>query len=324
MRLLSRVLLLLAGLLAAVPATAEEPPAIVIGTGNLLGVYFPTAGAICRRLRENGVAAALPCREVATAGSLYNLSVLRRGFPSMNMAVVQADTLYHAVRGDGPFEREGPDRNTRSMLVLAPEAFNIVARFSGFGFGLQSLRNMRVALGAFGSGQQPTVDSALAALNLDRGAFRQVEAFAADDQAFELCRNRIDAFVFVAATPSASVQQATAACGAQLIDMPPEAVQRLVGEFPYFRPVTIPAGVYRGNDRPVSTFGVPAILATRAGTSPDLVYSVVKAVMDDLPAIRRLHPALADLKAEEMVPSQNLAPLHPGAVRYFRERGLLK
>lgn len=324
MRLLSRLLLLLAGLLAAVPATAEEPPPIVIGTGNLLGVYFPTAGAICRRVRETGGAAAVPCREVATAGSIYNLSVLRRGFPSMNMAVVQADTLYHAIRGDGPFERDGPDRNTRSMLVLAPEAFNIVARSANFGFGLQSLRNMRVALGAFGSGQQPTVDSALAAAGLDRGVFRQVEAFTADDQAFELCRNRIDAFVFVAATPSASVQQATATCGAQLIDMPPEAVQRLVSEFPYFRPVTIPAGVYRGNDRPVSTFGVLSILATRAATSPDLVYGVVKAVMDDLPAIRRLHPALADLRAEEMVPSPNLAPLHPGAIRYFREKGLLE
>jgi TRAP transporter TAXI family solute receptor len=303
---------------------AEEPPSIVIGTGNLLGVYYPTGGAICRRVRETTGPNPVPCREVATPGSLYNLSVLRRGFPSMNMAVVQADVLYHAIRGDGPFERAGPDPNTRTMLVLAPEAFNIVARSAAFGTGLRSLRNMRVALGAFGSGQQPTVDTALAAAGLDRGVFRAVEAFSADDQAFELCRNRIDAFVFVAATPSASVQQATATCGAQLIGMPPEAVQQLVAEFPYFRAVTISGGTYQGNDQPVSTFGVLSILATRARTSPDLVYLVVKAVMDDLPAIRRLHPALAHLRAEEMVPSPDLAPLHPGAVRYFREKGLLE
>lgn len=323
MRLFSRALMLVAGLLAAAPVIAAEPTPIVIGSGNILGVYFPTAGAICRRVRETEGAKAPPCREVATAGSLYNLSVLRRGFPSMNMAVVQGDTLYHAIRGDGPFAREGADTNTRSMLALAPEAFNIVARSTGFGDGLASLRGMRVAMGAFGSGIQGTVDAALAAAGLSRGDFRTVANLTANEQAFELCRNTVDAFLFVAATPSASVQEATAECNATLVAPAPASVQQLVSQFPYFSPVVIPGGAYRGNAQPIATFGVPAILATRASTSDDLVYMVVKAVMDDLPAIRRLHPALVNLRAEEMVPKAALAPIHPGAVRYFREKGLL-
>ena len=88
--------------------------------------------------------------------------------------------------------------------------------------------------------------------------------------------------------------------------------------------MVVPGGVYHGNPQPIATFGVPAILATRASTADDLVYTVVKAVMDNLPAIRRLHPALADLRAEEMVPKAELAPIHPGAIRYFREKGLLQ
>ena len=81
--------------------------------------------------------------------------------------------------------------------------------------------------------------------------------------------------------------------------------------------------VIDGTTQPGYTFGVPAILVTRATMSDEQVYGVVKAVMDDLPAMRRLHPALANLRAEEMVPKPELAPIHPGALRYFRENNLV-
>ncbi|HMR30024.1 MAG TPA: TAXI family TRAP transporter solute-binding subunit [Geminicoccaceae bacterium] len=323
MRLLVRATMLVAGLLAAIPAMAAEPP-LIIGSGNIMGVYFPTAGAICRRVREVGGEAAPPCRELASAGSGFNLSMLRRGFPVMNMAVVQGDTLYHAVRGEGTFERDGPDRVTRSVMAMATEAFNIVARTTGFGEGLSSLRGFRVSAGASGSGLHSTVDAALAAADMSRGDFRVVRDFNADGQAFQLCRNAIDAFFFVAATPSASVQEATTSCSSTLVSPGAATIDRLVGRFPYYLPVVIPGGVYRGNPEPVATFGVPAILVTRANMPADVVYTVVKSVMDDLPAIRRLHPALADLEAGEMVPKPELAPIHPGALRYFREKGLLE
>lgn len=324
MRLFLRATMLVLGLLAAGPAMAAEPQPLVIGSGNILGVYFPTAGAICRRVREVGGESAPPCRELASAGSQFNLSMLRRGFPVMNMAVVQGDTLYHAVRGEGVFERDGPDRVTRSVMAMATEAFNIVARATGFGDGLASLRGLRVSAGASGSGLQATVDAALAAAEMSRDDFRTVRDFNADDQAFQLCRNTIDAFIFVAATPSASIQQATTSCSSRLVAPGAAAVSRLVGQYPYYLPAVIPGGVYRGNPDPVATFGVPAILVTRANMPDDVVYTVVRSVMDDLPAIRRLHPALAGLQAGEMVPNPQLAPIHPGALRYFREKGLLE
>lgn len=323
MRQFLRATMLAVGLLAAAPALAVEPTPLIIGSGNILGVYFPTAGAICRRIREVGGAEAPPCRELASAGSMFNLSMLRRGFPVMNMAVVQGDTLYDTVHGKGLFERDGPDRMARSVMALAPEAFNIVARSTGFGEGLAALRGFRVSAGAPGSGLATTVAAALAASDMGPLDFGAVRDFNANDQAFQLCRNAIDAFFFVAATPSASVQQATTACNATLVAPAPAVVARLTAEYPYYLPVVIPGGVYRGNPAPIATFGVPAILATRANMSDDTVYTVVKAVMDDLPAMRRLHPALADLKAEEMVPKPELAPIHPGALRYFREKNLL-
>jgi TRAP transporter TAXI family solute receptor len=324
MRYFLRAMLLAAGLVTATQAPATEPTPLIIGSGNILGVYYPTAGAICRRVREVGGAEAPPCRELASAGSMFNLSMLRRGFPVMNMAVVQGDTLYHAVRGQGLFERDGPDRVTRSVMALAPEAFNVVTRAIAFGEGLATLRGLRVSVGAAGSGLAPTVDAALAASDMSRADFAAVRDFGGNDQAFQLCRNTIDAFFFVAATPSASVQQATAGCNARLIAPTAAAVTRLAGEYPYYLPVVIPGGVYRNNPEPIATFGVPAILVTRAAMPDDQVYGVVKAVMDDLPAMRRLHPALANLRAEEMVPKPELAPIHPGALRYFREKSLLE
>ena len=324
MRRFLRATMLAAGLVAAIPAMAAEPPPLVIGSGNILGVYFPTAGAICRRVREVGGDAAPPCRELSSAGSMFNLSMLRRGFPLMNMAVVQADTLYHAVHGEGAFERDGPDRTTRSVMAMATEAFNIVARSTGFGEGLSSLRGLRVSAGASGSGLQPTVDAALAAAEMSRDDFRVIRDFSANDQAFQLCRNAVDAFFFVAATPSASIQEATTSCNSTLVSPGAATVDRLVERFPYYLPVTVPGGVYRGNPDPVATFGVPAILVTRANMPDDVVYTVVKSVMDDLPAIRRLHPALAGLEAGEMMPKPELAPIHPGALRYFHEKGLLE
>lgn len=323
MRQFLRATMLAVGLAVSLPAMAAEPTPLIIGTGNILGVYFPTAGAICRRLREVLGAKAPPCRELASPGSTFNLSMLRRGFPVMNMAVVQGDTLYHSVRGEGQFARDGRDPTIRSVMAMATEAFNIVARNTGFGEGLASLRGLRVSVGSAGSGMTPTVDAALAAADISRYELRQIDNLSANEQPFQLCRNTIDAFFFVAATPSAAVEEATTSCDSRLIAPTAETVTRLVSGHPYYVPVTIPGGVYRNNPTPVATFGVPAILATRANMADDVVYAVVKAVMDDLPAIRRLHPALAHLQAEEMVPKPDLAPIHPGALRYFRERNLL-
>jgi len=100
-------------------------------------------------------------------------------------------------------------------------------------------------------------------------------------------------------------------------------IDKLVADNSYYRKAVIPGGMYQGNDQDVQTFGVGATFVTSSAVPEDLVYEVVKAVFDHLDQFRRLHPAFANLKPEEMVRDGLSAPLHPGAERYFREAGLL-
>ena len=91
----------------------------------------------------------------------------------------------------------------------------------------------------------------------------------------------------------------------------------------YYTKAEIPGGIYTGNDLPTPSIGGKAVLSTSSKTSPDLVYQMVKSVFDNLDRFKRLHPAFKDLTAEDMIESGLSAPLHEGAVRYYKERGWL-
>ena len=103
-----------------------------------------------------------------------------------------------------------------------------------------------------------------------------------------------------------------------------EAVDKLVADHPYYFKATIPGGMYRGTDSDVNTFGVGATFVTSAKVSDEAVYTVVKAIFDNFDDFKKLHPALANLQPESMVNQGNSAPLHPGAEKYYKEKGWLK
>jgi TRAP transporter TAXI family solute receptor len=101
------------------------------------------------------------------------------------------------------------------------------------------------------------------------------------------------------------------------------AIDRLVAENSYYRTAVVPGGMYEGTDADTETFGVGATFVASADVPEDVVYEVVRAVFENFDQFRRLHPAFAHLKKEEMARDGLSAPLHPGAERYFREAGLL-
>ena len=100
-----------------------------------------------------------------------------------------------------------------------------------------------------------------------------------------------------------------------------EPIDKLVADNPYYRVATIPGGMYKGNPDDVSTFGVGATFVTSTDVSEDVVYNVVKAVFDNFAQFKQLHPAFENLKEEEMISDSLSAPLHPGAEKYYKERG---
>jgi TRAP transporter TAXI family solute receptor len=124
--------------------------------------------------------------------------------------------------------------------------------------------------------------------------------------------------------PSANIQDPTTTCGAQLVSITGPAVDKLVADKPYYAKATIPGGLYANNAQPTETYGVLATVVTSAKVPEETVYQVTKAVFENFNEFKSLHPAFANLDPAKMVKDGLSAPLHPGAAKYYKEKGWLK
>ncbi|RMH42678.1 MAG: TAXI family TRAP transporter solute-binding subunit, partial [Alphaproteobacteria bacterium] len=236
----------------------------------------------------------------------------------------QSDWQYHAYHGTSKFADKGPFEKLRAVFSVHPEPFTVVARADAGIKTFEDLKGKRVNIGNPGSGQRGTMEVLMAAMGWTTDDFAQATELKAAEQSAALCDNQIDAMVYTVGHPSGSIKEATTSCDAVLVSVEGPAVDKLVSENPYYSYAVIPGGMYRGNPNDVKTFGVRATLVTSADVSEEAVYTVVKAVFDNFEDFKKLHPAFAHLKPEEMISAGLSAPLHPGAEKYYRERGWLK
>ncbi len=300
-------------------ALAAQNRFINVGTAGVTGVYFPAGGAICRFVnkgrREHGVR----CAVEPTGGSVVNLNGVRAG--TLDFAIVQSDWQYYAYKGESTLRDAGPFKDLRSVFSLHPEPFTLVARADAHIQSFEDLKAKRVNIGNPGSGQRGTFDVILGAMGWTVADFGRVLELSADEQSQALCDNKIDAMVFVSGFPSGSVKEATTLCAAQLVDVKGPAIDNLVRGNIYYRKTIIPGGIYPGTDRNIQTFGTLATFVTSARLPEDVVYHVVKAVFDNLDEFRKQHPAFMRLDVQEMTRDGLAAPLHPGALRFYKEMG---
>jgi len=124
--------------------------------------------------------------------------------------------------------------------------------------------------------------------------------------------------------PSGAIKEATTSCDSVLVTVDNNATKKLIKNNPYYRKAIIPGGMYRGSDVDVTTFGVGATFVSSTDVPDDVIYQVVRAVFENFDSFKRLHPAFHNLNKEEMVSGALSAPLHPGAVKYYKEAGLMK
>ncbi|MGH7004269.1 MAG: TAXI family TRAP transporter solute-binding subunit, partial [Alphaproteobacteria bacterium] len=119
-------------------------------------------------------------------------------------------------------------------------------------------------------------------------------------------------------------QDPTTTCGAKLVSVTGPAIDKLVAERPYYAKVTIPGGLYPNNPQPTQTYGVLATMVTSAKVPNEVVYTITKAVFENFDEFKKLHPAFANLAPEKMIKDGLSAPLHEGAVKYYKEKGWIK
>jgi TRAP transporter TAXI family solute receptor len=295
---------------------------VTIGTGGVTGVYYPTGGSICRLVNKDKAKHFVRCTVESTGGSVYNINTIRAG--ELDLGVAQSDWQYHAYNGTSKFADAGAFTDLRAVFSVHPEPFTVVARADSGIRNLEDLKGKRVNIGNPGSGQRGTMEVLMDALGWDKSTFALASELKSSEQSKALCDNKIDAMVFTVGHPSGSIKEATTSCDSVLVNVTGAAVDGLVANNDFYRTATIPGGMYNGNPDDTVTFGVGATVVSSTATSEHVIHSIVKGVFDNFDSFKKLHPAFANLKKEEMISDGLSAPLHDGAARYYKEVGLMK
>ncbi len=299
-------------------ATAAEQRFISIGTGGVTGVYYPTGGAICRRVNKDRKKHGIRCSAESTGGSIYNINTIRAG--ELEFGVAQSDWQYHAYNGTSKFADKGKFTKLRAVFSVHPEPVTVIARDDSEIVNITDAKGKRVNIGNPGSGTRGTWDVMEAALGWSRGDLRLAAEMKSAETGQALCDNKIDAYFWLVGHPSALTQETLSSCAAHLVNVTGPAIDKLVKDNTYYRYATIPAGMYN-NKSDIKSFGVGATFVSSTDVPDIVVYTVVKAVFDDFASFKKLHPAFANLKESEMISDSLSAPLHPGALKYYKERG---
>jgi TRAP transporter TAXI family solute receptor len=296
---------------------------VTIATASPGAVYHPVGNAVCRIVNlTNDDDPATRCQATASDGAVMNVARVRRG--AATLGLTQSDLAYAAFRGEGLFTPDGADSALRSVVALHRESFTVLARADAAIHDFEDLRGKRVGIGKTGAGYTFTRDVVLQFYGWTISDFDRALELGPAEQDQTLCSNQVDAVIFEAAHPDGLTQQATSECRARLVRIAGPPIDRLLTAHPDYVASVILGGLYDGNPQDTSTFGTQTLLVTSARIPDDLIYAVVKALFENIADFRRLHPALWTLTRQDMVPSEAVMPIHPGALKYYREIGLLR
>lgn len=297
---------------------AADQQFISIGTGGVTGVYYPTGGAICRLVNKNRKTHGIRCSAESTGGSIYNINTIRAG--ELEFGVAQSDWQYHAYNGTSKFKDQGAFKDLRAVFSVHPEPVTVIASDSSGINNLTDAKGKRLNIGNPGSGTRGTWEVIEEALGWSRSDLKLAAEMKSAETGQAVCDGKIDAYFWLVGHPSALTQESLATCDAHLVNVTGPAIDKLVADNSFYRTATIPAGMYN-NKEDVQTFGVGATFVSSSKVSDHVVYTVVKAVFENFDDFRKLHPAFANLKEKEMISDSLSAPLHPGAAKYYKERG---
>lgn len=301
-------------------AQAASTQYVSIGTGGLTGVYYPTGGAICKLINKNRKEHGIRCSVESTGGSIFNLNTIANG--DLDFGVAQSDWQYHAANGTSKFKAKGANKDLRAVFSIHSEPFTIMARKDSGIKTFADMKGKRVNVGNPGSGQRGTIEILMDALGWTMSDFKLASELKATEQARALCDNKIDAMVYTVGHPNASIKEASTSCDSVLVTVAGPAVDKLIMDNSYYAPAAIPGGMYRGSEEDTATFGVKATLVSTAKVEDKVVYELVKAVFENFEKFRSLHPAFNHLKKADMLLG-NSAPFHAGAIKYYKEAGLM-
>jgi len=300
------------------PAMAQEKINLSIGTGGTGGVYYPLGGGLANVLSKHvpGMAATAE----VTGGSVDNLKLIGTGKPYLGFAM--SDAALDAAKGEDKFK--GQKVPLRTLAVLYPNRMHVVS-VEGTGVSsMKDLKGKRVSTGSPGSATEVMAFRVIEAAGLDKDKDMKRERLGVAESVNALKDKKIDAFFWVGGLPTAAVTDLAATPGVKIkmIDHA-ETVAPMNKKYGnlYVEDV-IPKSTYSGMTADNKQATVMNILVAHENLSEQAAYNIVKAVFENRDELIAVHKEAANFKLENQKTAATPVPFHPGALKYFKEKGV--
>jgi len=314
------VTLLLAALVAPLPVGAQQRRLVTIASGWVVGVYYPLAGAMSR-IAYNAKDLNIRATVESSGASVANAQLIGTG--DADFALLQNDIAFYAYNGAtlAAF-KDKPVKAMGGVFTIYPELVHVVASQASGVKSVADLKGKRVVLGPQGSGTEQNALQILEAFGLKESDVRaeRIDAAAAADQ---LKDGRVDAAFFTTGLGSAVIVDTFISGKAVLVPVGAGQGDALRKKYPFYTMEKVPANTYKGQESEVTTPAVMAMMVARRDLPEDLVYKFTKAVFDNLKQFHTAHAAAKSLTLASALNGMPI-PLHPGAEKFYREKGVAR
>ena len=287
---------------------------MTMGTGGTSGTYYGYGGVLGQYIKNN---ADIDVTVVSTDGSKANIQGIAAG--NYQLGTVQSDVMSYAWAGTRSFENDGKVDSFRVVAGLYAEAVQLVTMDPNIK-SVADLKGKAVSIGAPGSGVYFNAIDVLAAAGMTVDDI-QPQYLSFGDSADGLKDGKIVAAFIVAGAPTAAISELCTTNDAYLVPIDGEIAQKLMDSSPFYTAYKIPAGTYKGQTEDVTTVTVKATLIVSADASEEMVYNLTKAIFDNIDAIAKENGKGAELSIENATSGMTV-PFHPGAAKYFAEKGI--
>jgi TRAP transporter TAXI family solute receptor len=291
---------------------------VSIASGWVVGVYYPLAGAISNIAHKN-----LPDIKItveSSGASVANAKLIASS--DADMAILQNDIAFFALNGVKPiFDK--PVANIRGITSLYQEHCQIQARKDAKIASVKDLKGKRVCVGPLGSGTEQNAIQILEAYGMKFEDFAKVERLTATESSDYLKDGRIDAAFYSVGVGAAGLVDTAMTVDCVIVPVDGSQRDELMKKYPFFTKAVVPKGAYKGMDQDVPTVAMMAILVARSEMEEAMAYQITKAIFDNLKDIERAHAKGKELTLETALVGMTI-PLHPGAEKFFKEKGIKK